>query len=303
MPRTARIKDKNRPQHLISRSIPELNLFRVKEDKDDYLNLMKKASRVYRITIIAYCLMDNHVHILVHPNGGDISEFMKNINNTYAKKYNRRYGRSGHLYRDRFKNIIIKDEVQLLRTSTYIHNNPKDLLVRYGYKSVSDYPYSSLKDYLNPSKGSGVADPRLIFEFMSGEGVDVGNHYRVLMDTQCQTDDQFEKELEEAMTKGTYRSKKVPVSRNVSTKKVLSVLSKILEQEEINLTISKYQTNSMVYKSLAAICLRIFGDMTTRDLAKIFKGYSFSSISHLCSRGYYLLEQEKLYPRIAKALQ
>ena len=113
MPRTARKRDKNRPHHIMSRSIPELNLFRCEDDKDYYLSLMKTASQIYRITIIAYCLMDNHVHLLVHPYGGDISKFMKNINNTYAKYYNRNYERRGHLYDDRFKNIIIKDEVHL----------------------------------------------------------------------------------------------------------------------------------------------------------------------------------------------
>jgi len=303
MPRTARIKDKNRPQHLISRSIPELNLFRVKEDKDYYLSLMKKASIVYQITVVAYCLMDNHVHILVDPNGGDVSAFMKNLNNTYAKSYNRTYGRSGHLYRDRFKNIIIKDEVHLLRTSTYIHNNPKDLLIRYGYKSVREYPYSSIDDYLNPDKGLGMADPRLIFNYMGGEEINVRNHYGVLMDIQCQTHDLFEKELEKAIRIGEYTTDRVPVIRGVSPKKVFSVLSVLLEQEELNMVVCKSRRSHTRYKRLVAICLKIFAGMTSKELSKIFKGYSVSSISNLCSRGYDLLEHEKLYSKIVKALQ
>jgi len=79
----------------MSRSIPELNLFNQDEDMEYYLSLMATASQVYRVTIIAYCLMDNHVHLLVHPNGCDIGKFMKNINNPYAKYYSRTYDRVG----------------------------------------------------------------------------------------------------------------------------------------------------------------------------------------------------------------
>jgi len=302
MPRTARKRDKKRPHHLLSRSIPEQNLFRNDQDKEYYLSLMKTASQVHRITIIAYCLMDNHVHLLIHPNGGDISKFMKNINNTYAKYYNRTYDRRGHLYEGRFKNIIIMDEIQLLRTSTYIHYNPKDLLWK-GYKSVEDYPYSSLKDYLEPDNGRGIANPRLIFKFMSGQGVDVRNHYRVLMTHQSQNQEAFEHELEEALNKGTYEDDKVAVVRETSPQKVLSVLRELIGQEEINLPACKYRHGVRTYKCLAAICLRIFSDMSTCELQYIFKGYSASAINHLSRIGYDLMVERGLYLELEKALE
>ena len=301
MPRTARKKDKNRPHHIMSRSIPELNLFTCNEDKEYYLSLMKTAAQVYRITIIAYCLMDNHTHLMVHPYGGNISKFMKNINNIYAKYYNRTYDRRGHLYEGRFKNIIIKDEVQLLRTSTYIHNNPKSLLYQ-GYKSIEDYPYSSIKDFLKPSQGRGLANPALVFEYMSGEGAKVRNHYRVLLELQSQGHEAFEKELEEAFKKGGYKSDKEPVVREVAPEKVLSVLAKLIDQDEVELTTCKYSHKAKEYKSLAAICLRIFSDMTTTELGAIFKGYTSSSISYLSRVGYDLMEEKQLYIKMVQAL-
>ena len=66
--------------------------------------------------------------MLVYPQGSDIAKFMRNNNNPYAKYYNRTYERRGHLFGEGYKNIVIRDEVQLQRTSTYIHNNAKDLL-------------------------------------------------------------------------------------------------------------------------------------------------------------------------------
>lgn len=301
MPRTARKKDKNRPHHIMSRSIPELDLFRCDEDKEYYLSLMKTASQVYRITIIAYCLMDNHVHILVHPYGGDISRFMKNINNTYAKYYNRTYKRRGHLYGDRFKNIIIKDEIQLLRASTYINDNPKDLLYK-GYKSVEDYPYSSIKDYLNPKQGRGLADPSLVFEYMSDSGAKARNHYRSLVEMQGQGRERFEREMEDAFRKGEYKTDREPVAREVSPQKVLSALAKLISQSETENPLYKYQRKTGEYKSLAAICLRIFCDLKTTDLTEIFKGYTSSGICQLSRKGIRLMEEKGLYRKMAEAL-
>lgn len=302
MARTARKKDKNKPHHIMSRSIPELYLFRCNKDKECYLTLMKKAAQIHRITIIAYCLMDNHVHLLVHPYGGNISKFMKNINNTYAKYYNRTYGRRGHLYGDRFKNIIIKDEVHLLRTTTYIHNNPKDLLHK-GYKSIEDYPYSSIKDYIKPNQGRGIANPALIFRYMNGDGTKVRNHYRTLLEIQSQGHEQFEKELEEAFKKGCYESEKSPViARGLSPEKIIQVLARLMEEEVTELRISKYQRQAQTFKGLLVICLRIFSDMTLKDVGTVLKGYTPSGLCRLSKKGYELLEEKGIYKKMLEAL-
>ena len=89
MSRKARRREKKSPHHIMSKSIPELNLFNCREDKEQYLKLIDLSAKVYQIEVLAYCLMDNHVHILVHPRGGNISKFMKAINNPYAKYYNK----------------------------------------------------------------------------------------------------------------------------------------------------------------------------------------------------------------------
>lgn len=301
MPRTARKKDKFSPHHVMSRSIPELNLFNCNEDKEHYLSLMKTATIVYRITIMAYCLMDNHVHMMVHPNGGDIGDFMKNINNPYAKYYNKIYERRGHLYGDRYKNIVIKDEVQLLRTSTYIHNNAKDMLWQ-GYGSIEDYPYSSIKDFTKPEQGRGIADPTLIFDYINGEGAKARNHYKVLLEIQSQGHEAFEKEVEEAFKKGEYKSEKKPVVRDVTPENVLGALAKLLNKATPELPLEKYRRGEKVYKCLAAISLRIFCGMTLKDITEIFKGYTSSSIGQLSGEGYKLIMREGLYYKLTEAL-
>ena len=125
--------------------------------------------------------MDNHAHILIHPRGGDISKFMHAINNPYAKYYNRVNGRRGHVFSERFKNIVVKDLKQLLRNSTYIHNNAKDLLYK-GYEGIKAYPYSSIKDYTKPGEGRGLAQATYTFEEMGGSSTQVINDYKILLE-------------------------------------------------------------------------------------------------------------------------
>ncbi len=59
----------------MSRSIPELDLFTSNEDKEIYLSLIKASADTYQVKVLAYCHMDNHVHMLIHPSGGDIAKF------------------------------------------------------------------------------------------------------------------------------------------------------------------------------------------------------------------------------------
>ena len=289
MPRKARRREKHLPHHIMSRSIPELNLFQCDEDKEYYLTLLKKSSQVYRVDVLAYCLMDNHVHILVHPQGGDISKFMKNINNPYARYYNRTYDRRGHLYGDRFKNIVIEDEVQLLRTSTYIHNNAKDLLWQ-GYRSIDDYPFSSINDYISPNRGRGIVKTDILFSFLNGEGERARNHYKVLLEIQSQGHEKFEKEVEKAFNKGSYESDRKSIVRDVEPEKVICVVAEILGIKDVKIAMYKFARKTKNLRALTTISLRIYCNMTTKEIANVFKGYTSSGISNLSREGYKLLE-------------
>src|SRR5665647_1786261 len=103
MPRTAREKSPDAMYHVMSRSISELDLFRNAEDKKKYIRIVKRYKEKYKIRIYAYCLMDNHSHLMIDANGADISKVMQGINLSYARYYNKKYCRHGHLFQDRFK--------------------------------------------------------------------------------------------------------------------------------------------------------------------------------------------------------
>ncbi len=303
MSRKTRDKAKKLPHHIISRSIPERNLFNDNEDKEYYLTLIKDAAKIYHVEILAYCLMDNHVHLLVHPRGGDISKFMFKINNPYVIEYNKKHERRGTLISSRFKNIIIRDLNQLLRTSTYIHNNPKDLLYQ-GYKSIKDYPFSSISDYISPMSGRKIASPVYIFNRMGGGFDNAHKHYLSLLEIQMREHDQFEKELKVAMRKGDYQSDKQTFNRDESPEKVIGILKKLLLIESEHILHTKYLDKYRISKGIIAATLRVYCDLSLIEMTKYFKGQTSVTIGRLAKIGLEEFERKPaLFRQIKTAIQ
>jgi REP element-mobilizing transposase RayT len=134
------------------------SIFQEKEDYKMFLELMKKYQEQYGIKIFAFCLMPDHLHLLVemeknavsqeNPDSGsfqNISDFMQGLNNNYTKYFNGRYNRKGHLFRERFKSALIEKETSLLKMTAYLHLNPQRLNDKV---DAREYPYSSYQMYL-----------------------------------------------------------------------------------------------------------------------------------------------------------
>jgi len=95
--------------------------------------------------LYAFCLMDNHVHLLIQPNSVEIGQLMKRIMTAYAQYFNNKYERIGHLFQDRFKSEVVEDDKYFFTLLSYIHNNP----VKAGRCQVpKQYPYSSIHEYI-----------------------------------------------------------------------------------------------------------------------------------------------------------
>ena len=101
MPGQARHQSESGYAHLIVRGIGKQVLFEAREDYQFFLNRLERYSKKTEIGICAYCLMENHVHLLVHDIKGHTEMFMKKLGFSYSQYYNRRYKRQGHLFKDR----------------------------------------------------------------------------------------------------------------------------------------------------------------------------------------------------------
>jgi len=142
---------------VIVQGISREYIFKDKPEIETYLYLIKKYCQTHNVTIIAYCIMNNHAHFLLYTEKiSELSKTMQRTNVVYGRYYNKKNKRVGYVFRDRFLSEAIKTEIQLLNCIAYIHNNPiKADIVR----KLNEYRYSSYNDYI---KGQGIATKNTI---------------------------------------------------------------------------------------------------------------------------------------------
>lgn len=145
MPRNPRKISKSSIYHVMVRGNERKNIFEDDDDKLKLIDLLKEKSKKGKFSIYAYCLMDNHVHLIIYEKKDKISKIMQRINTSYAYYYNRKYKRVGHVFQDRFKSEVIEDERYLLSAIKYVHNNPIKANIT---QSIEEYKWSSYKTYL-----------------------------------------------------------------------------------------------------------------------------------------------------------
>ncbi len=146
MPRRPRI-DFAGFHHIVNRGVNRSDVFREKRDKDQFLQIVCKASKVYKVNVHDYCLMDNHFHLLVELTLENLSLFMRQINSNYAIYFNKKYDRSGHLWQGRFKSYYVLDEHYLFTLYKYIEQNPVKAKIA---QTTGTYEFTLLATLLNP---------------------------------------------------------------------------------------------------------------------------------------------------------
>ncbi len=152
MPRTAREKSESGIYHIMLRGINQQNIFEDEEDNKKFIDILERYKTEIGYKIYAYCLMGNHVHLLVKEGKEELSNTMKRIGTAYVYWYNWQYGRKGHLFQDRYKSEAVENDRYFLTVLRYIHQNPiKAGLV----KDIETYEWSSYKEYIGEK---GIVD-------------------------------------------------------------------------------------------------------------------------------------------------
>lgn len=149
MPRQRRQLSETKIYHIMIRGNQRQNIFLDEEDKIKFIEILKKKKAHQEYLLYAYCLMNNHVHLLLQEYQDELSRIMKKINVSYVYYFNRKYQRIGHLFQDRFKSEKIEKENYLLATISYIHNNPVKAVIA---QAPAEYQWSSYNQYVNPKE-------------------------------------------------------------------------------------------------------------------------------------------------------
>ena len=157
-------KDLNTPfLHVMVQGVNKEYLFYNEWYIKKYLEIIKERIEEFKITIIAYCIMNNHAHFLVYVDDiNELGKFMHGVNLQYSNIYNKKEERCGVLFRNRFKAEPIYEIKYLINCIKYIHNNPvKANMVT----KCKDYKYSSYNDYITNTGCSQSTIMKSIFGY------------------------------------------------------------------------------------------------------------------------------------------
>ena len=152
MARTARTISESNIYHVMLRGVNRQQIFLDMEDNQQFIDVLRQCRELSGFSLLAYCLMGNHVHLLLQTGKEPLALAMKRIGTRYAVWYNSKYERVGHLFQDRYRSEAVDDDSYFFTVLRYILNNP----VKAGKcDRPEDYPLSSARDYFT---GGGITD-------------------------------------------------------------------------------------------------------------------------------------------------
>ena len=296
MPRAARKKSDECMYHVMSRSISEIDLFRCSTDKEYYIKLLKRYIEKYKCKIYAYCLMDNHVHIYINPQGYDISSFMQALNTAYVNYYNRRYHRHGHLFQGRFASKIVDNDTYSLTLSAYIHNNAKDLSGNADKEKL--YRYSSYGIYTGDRNDTEkIVDTEFLLNAFHNDKKIAQAKYRTFVESLRNTDiiKKVDNEIILAYTNNEYRSEKHKIIRNLTPDELVKKINELLNNDSVLTLTAKYNRNAAKFRAFVTYVMRVFCGYTYKKICRYIGNMSLSGVNRLSNEGYKLIAECSSY--------
>ena len=142
MSRPLRLEFAGALYHITSRGNRKEAIYEVDTDREGFLSVLADVCKTYNWECHAYCLMDNHYHLLVETPDANLSKGMRQLNGRYTQNFNREHHRVGHVFQGRYKAILIDKNSYLLELSRYIVLNP---VRAHMVRSVIDWPWSSYR--------------------------------------------------------------------------------------------------------------------------------------------------------------
>lgn len=155
MARPIRIEYPGAWYHVTCRGNEKKEIFSDDHDRGRFLEILDKSTKLYRIEVHAYVLMENHFHLLLMTQEANLKSFMQRFNTAYIVYYNRRHRRSGHLFQGRYKAIVVDSDSYLIELSRYLHLNPvrikkySQLEIDEKKQIIRSYPWSSYRGYVS----------------------------------------------------------------------------------------------------------------------------------------------------------
>lgn len=176
----ARIWYPNTSYHITARGNRKEDIFKDEKDFQRYLNIMENGLDYFenKFNIMCYCLMDNHIHMMIETTDTHYKEYITRVNSMYARYFNNKYEYVGQLYQGRYYSGIINNDSQVLSVSKYIHLNPvKANMVN----SPEEYKWSSYPMYIGERKQRLIKSESILNYFNNDDEYSNREEYKIFV--------------------------------------------------------------------------------------------------------------------------
>ena len=160
MPRNLRIFCHSKIYHIILKGIDNQDIFYDNQDRYVFLENIKKSQKNYTYNVLAYCLMNNHVHMVIQVENDLLSKAIQSLTIRYVYYFNKKYDREGPFVRNRFKSKIIENPNYFLKVCRYVHRNPEKANIN----KTEKYKWSSYNDYIS---GKGITKTKILLHYFN----------------------------------------------------------------------------------------------------------------------------------------
>ena len=208
MPRKARKFSNTKVYHIILRGNDKQDIFFEEQDYKKFIKEIINTKEKYKYELFAYCLMTNHVHMVLFDKNDNLSKIMQSLAVSYSSYFSKKYDKVGHLFQNRFFSKCVETLEYLIQLCRYIHQNPVNAKI----SKIEEYRWSSYQEYI---KNSNIVETRMLMsifgktklesvpnfvEFHKSEKEDIlGNDYLEYEMREKLTDNELKKIIEKLL--------------------------------------------------------------------------------------------------------
>jgi REP element-mobilizing transposase RayT len=168
MARPLRIEFPGAIYHVTARGDRREAIYQDDDDRLAQLEVIAQAMDRFGAQVLAYCLMTNHYHLVLHTRQGNLSRLMRHVNGVYTQRHNHRHGLVGHLLQGRFKSILVDRDAYLLALCRYVERNPVAAGMVQG---AGEWPWSNYRAHVGQCATPGWLDSDGLHGYLLGRGV------------------------------------------------------------------------------------------------------------------------------------
>lgn len=304
MARPVRIEYPGAVYHVITRGNNRQAIFKDDQDRETYLEKLFYYCEEKELELLCYCLLGNHVHLLLATPRGNLSKMMQPFQTSYTVYFNKRHRRTGHVFEQRYKAFLVDRDNYLLQVSRYIHLNPVGARI---VARPQDYRWSSYRAYVRRDRRISGLKREHILEQFRARGKERISGYRSFVEGAMSRGERWselpiikqafigDEDFFKQARKKTKREQ--AVERGYRLSEIVPVVCELMGVERDQLRRSTRHEAVQVGREMLIYLARRYGDASLREMVGFLGVKEMSTVSHGIRRAERRLKDDKTFRR------